>query len=487
MIHGSENYDVVVVGNGALGLSVGLALARQGVSVAVVGRTDRPTSASAAAGAMNGCFGEVTPQLLNSTAGRLKLDMDFQATGLWHDWEQRLVEESDETAIRTASGTTVILNTIGVHEIDTAGYEAIRTALEEYKEPYEDLDPADIDWLDPVPTSRPLRAMHIPGEHAVDALALLRALTTAFQRCGGVVLDDLATEIDLAAGDDRVVGVRLASGAAVGTAQVVLAAGAATSTLLGCLDERTRNRIPRIVAGRGVALLVNTLDGAVPRSVIRTPNRAFACGLHVVPRGDGRIYLGATNELELLPGTAAAIGELNLLLGGTRQMRADLVEGWVEKILIGNRPVPLDGFPLLGEAGVSGLWLMTGTYRDGLNQSPLLAQYMAARIQGEAHDTEWDIFTPIRRPIQTMSRQECLETAVKHTMGTGYEHDWSIMDDWPPMMEEQFRRAFDTTLGEIDPEFVPPPELLFFADEQIHTALRTYYRACREHEGVDHG
>lgn len=477
MITPGRNFDVVVAGNGALGLSVALVLSHRGVSVAVIGNSNRPAAASAAAGAMNGCFGEVTPQLLKSAPGRLKLDMDVQATGLWADWEQQLVQESDETAIRTAAGTTVILNTIGVHEIDTAGYEAIRTALEEYKEPYEDLDPADLDWLSPVPTSRPLRAMHIPGEHAVDAPALLRALTTAVERSGGTLVDDMVAEVLLDDKGGRVAGVRLASGETLGTTQVVLAAGAATSKLLGCLDEEVRDRIPAIVAGRGVALLVKTAEGSIPRGVVRTPNRAFACGLHVVPRGNGRIYLGATNELELLPGTTAAIGELNLLLGGTRQLRADLVEGWVEKILVGNRPVPLDGYPVLGEAGVTGLWLMTGTYRDGLHQSPLLARHMAARVLGEPHDPELDLFTPIRRPIQTFSREECLETAVTHTMATGYEHDWSIMDDWPPMITEQFRRAFAKTLQEIDSEFVPPPELLFFAEEEIHTSLRKYYKA----------
>lgn len=471
------NFDTVVVGNGALGLSLGLVLARRGLKVAVVGEIARPYAASAAAGAMNGCFGEVTPHLLKSEHGRLKLAMDFQATELWDGWEQELVQDSDEDSIRTATGTIVILNTIGIPEIDTAGYEAIRTALDEYKEPYEELDPAELDWLDPVPTSRPLKAMSIPGEHAVHAPALLRALSTAFTRGGGTLVDGMVDQVRL--DGHKAGGVRLASGETLSTGNVVLAAGAATSRLLGCLDEEVQRRIPAVVAGRGVALLVKTIDGAVPGSVIRTPNRAFACGLHIVPRDNGRVYLGATNEVEPQLGTAAAIGELNLLLGGTRQMRADLVDGWVEKILVGNRPVPLDGFPLIGETGVDGLWMMTGTYRDGLHQSPLLAQHMAERILGEAYDKELDVFTPIRPPIQAMTREECLEMAVKHTLGTGYEHDWTIPDDWPPMIEEHFRKAFAQKLEDIDSEFTPPPELVCFADAEIHAALRTYYQAHR--------
>ena len=472
---GKSTYDAIVVGNGALGLSLGLVLARRGLEVAVAGDASRPFAASAAAGAMNGCFGEVTPMLLKSEYGRTKLAMDVQATGLWNEWEQLLMEESDEGSIRVANGTIVILNTIGVPEIDSAGFAAIRLALEEYKEPYEDLDPLEIDWLQPVPTSRPLRALFIPNEHAVNTPALLRGLATAFSRAGGTLIDSEVAGLRL--GHDAIEGVNLRSGATLSSRTVVLAAGVASYSLLSALPEDIRDRIPALVAGCGVALLVNTVDGSTPECVIRTPNRAFSCGLHVVPRADGQIYLGATNEILPEPSRTAAIGEINLLLSGIRQLRANLVDGHVERILVGNRPVSLDGFPLLGEAGVPGLWMMTGTYRDGLHQSPLLAREIAARILGDPYDTSLDIFTPVRPPLQGMTRQECLETAVKHTIAVGYEHDWSLPEDLPPLIEEQFRRSFVQELEEIHPGYTPPPELLFFVEPEIHAALRKYYDA----------
>jgi glycine oxidase len=468
-------YDAIIVGNGGLGLSLSLVLARRGLRVACVGEAARPKAASAAAGAMNGCFGEVTPSLLRSDYGRMKLAMDVRARGLWDEWADSLIEDSDETAIRTANGTIVILNSIGVKEIDTAGYASIRTALHEYAEPYEDLDPDDIDWLDPVPTSRPLKAMFIPAEHAMDTPALLRALTGAFVRAGGTLVDAHAREVLIS--DGKVTGVVTTAGDTLATGHAVLAAGAASHTLLSALPQEIRERIPPLVAGAGVALRVATEGGVVPDSVIRTPNRAFACGLHVVPRPNGQVYLGATNEIEAEPVRIGAIGEINLLLGGIRQLRADLVNGAIEEILVGNRPVSLDGFPLLGEAGAAGLWMMTGTYRDGLHQSPLLAKEMAARILGEDHDTALDVFTPIRKPLAGMTREQCLETAVKHTMAVGWEHDWKMPEDLPPVFEEQFRTSFTKALEEIHPEFVPPPELLFFVDDQIRDALRTYYAA----------
>ncbi len=474
----ATNYDTIIVGNGGLGLSLGLVLARRGIRVAVIGDADRPFAASTAAGAMNGCFGEVTPTLLSNEYGRLKLAMDVRATSLWDQWAGQLVEESDETRIRSANGTIVILNTIGVPGIDTAGYAAIRAAMEEHKEPYEDIDPEEVTWLDPEPKSRPLRAMFIPGEHAVDTPALLRALATAFERAGGTLVNAHVDRLVVDRG--RVTGVRLrGDGRVLSGADTVIAAGALSHALLSALDAEVRDRIPALVSGGGVSLLVRTENGLVPDSVIRTPNRAFACGLHVVPRGDGVVYLGATNEILPRPVSTAAIGEINLLLSGIRQMRADLVNGHITAINVGNRPVPLDGFPLLGRAGVDGLWMMTGTYRDGLHQSPLLAQEMAARILGDPYDETLDVFTPVRPPLQAMSRDEILDTAVTHTMAVGVEHDWHLPEDLPPLIEEQFRLSFARQLDEMDDDFLPPPELLFFVDDEIRESLRRYHDAHR--------
>lgn len=475
----ATTYDTIVVGNGGLGLSLGLLLARRGLRVALVGEFDRPLAASVAAGAMNGCFGEVTPTLMGSEYGRLKLAMDVRATTMWDQWAQQLIEESDETRIRSANGTIVILNTIGVPGIDSAGYAAIRQAMEEYKEPYEDLEPEDIEWLAPEPKSRPLKAMFIPGEHALDTPALLRGLTTAFTRAGGALVDAHVDELVLQ--QNRVTGVRLrGDGGTLHAGTVVLAAGASSHKLLSTVDPEIRDRIPALVSGCGISLLVRTENGLIPDSVIRTPNRAFACGLHVVPRGDGVIYLGATNEILPEPVGSAAIGEVNLLLSGIRQMRADLVDGHILKINVGNRPVPLDGYPLLGSIGIDGLWMMTGTYRDGLHQSPLLAQEIAARMLGEAYDSTLDVFTPVRPPLQSMTREQALETAVTHTMAVGVEHDWHLPEDFPPLIEDQFRRTFRQKLDEMDDDFIPPPELLFFVDDEIHHALRRYYNAHRQ-------
>ncbi|MEU2622612.1 FAD-dependent oxidoreductase [Streptomyces sp. NPDC007157] len=468
-------HDVVVVGNGSLGLSLGLTLARRNLSVAVLGRPHRPKAASSAAGAMLGTFGEVTTTLLKSDYGRTKLDWAYQASKLWPEWLAGLSPDSDGTDLLTADGTVVMLNTVGVPDIDTQNFKAIRNTLIEYGEKFEDIDPEDIEWLDAEPTARPLQAMFLPNEHAVNAHALLAQLEEAFLAAGGTLIPEQAVRVDHA--DGRVRGVELDSGTVLATEQLVLAAGSASQAVLDTVPDQAA-RIPRLISGYGVSALVDTEDGTAPRSVIRTPNRAFACGLHVVPRGAGHVYVGATNIISPEPRETPLISDVLFLLNcGNRQVRRNLGESGVRAIQVGNRPVALDGMPLLGETELAGLWMMTGTYRDGLTLSPLLAREMTALLLGEEPGIELDLFRPVRSPIQPLSREEIVEATVTHMLATGYESNWTVPVEWPFTIEHYLRVAYTRIADEFDPAFTPPPELL--ASSRIHPsiaqALRDYY------------
>jgi len=473
----SRVYDVVVVGNGSLGLSLGLVLARRNVRVAVLGRPHRPWSASLAAGAMIGTFGEVTAALLKSEYGRTKLDWAYQASKLWPDWLAQLSPDSDGTDLLTANGTIVMLNTVGLPQIDTENFNAIRKALADYGEAFEDVDPEDIDWLDPEPTARPLRAMFLPHEHAVDAHGLIARLQDAFVAAGGVIVPEHGIRIDRDAG--RVRGIELESGTVLSAKHLVLAAGSASQRVLDTVPSLAV-RIPRLVSGYGVSALVDTEDGTGPRSVIRTPNRAFACGLHVVPRRAGQVYVGATNIISPEPRETPLISDVLFLLNcADRQVRRNLGESGLRTIQVGNRPIALDAMPLLGETELEGLWMMGGTYRDGLTLSPLLAREMAARLLGEEARIDLEMFRPVRPPIQPFSREEVVEATVTHMLATGYESNWTVPVEWPFTIEHYLRVGYTRIADEFDPTFTPPPELL--ASSRIHPtladALRAYYAA----------
>ncbi|MGW5247060.1 FAD-dependent oxidoreductase [Streptomyces sp. NPDC004129] len=479
MSEGNHSYDVVVVGNGALGLSLGLELARRNVRVAVLGQPHRPGAASAAAGAMLGAFGEVTADHLTSEHGRIKLDWAHQASKLWPEWLSRLRLDSTDTDLLTAKGTVVMLNTVGVPGIDTRNYKAIRESLITYGEKFEDVDPEDIDWLDAEASARPLQAMFLPNEHAVNATELLMRLEKAFVAAGGMLIAERATRVDHAHG--RVRGIALESGTILRTGKTVLAAGAYSQVVLDSVPDQAV-QIPRLISGYGVSAVVDTADGTCPPSVIRTPNRAFACGLHVVPRPGGQLYVGATNIVSVEPRETALISDVLFLLNcAHRQVRKDLADSGLSTIQVGNRPVSLDGMPLLGETGLSGLWMMTGTYRDGLTLSPLLAREMTALLLEEASSIDLEPFRPVRPPIQPASREEVVDATVTHMLATGYESDWAVPIYWPAAMEHYLHVAYTQRAQELDPTFTPPPELLAASrlNPVLTQGLLDYYAASR--------
>jgi glycine oxidase len=466
---------MVVIGNGVVGMSVALALTdmEPAASIAVIGPADRPFGATPASGAMLGCFGEVTATSIGTAHGRAKLDLSIAARSLWPEWLDRLGLEM------TATETVVLLNTHGSPQLDSANFAAIMRALSEAGQPYAEIAVENVEWIDPDPNARPLRALHIPNEGAIDSAALLRTLEAALARKGVTAIDEVATALHVHSG--RVDGVRLGD-SLVSAGAVVVAAGTGSGPLVASVPDLA-HRVPMVLAGYGVSVLARTADGTIPPYVLRTPNRAFSCGLHVLPRSPGVVYLGATNDPTFEPLGEPSISEVNFLTTcALRQIRTDLNHAYLAAIQVGNRPLSIDGWPLVGPTSVDGLWIVTGTYRDGLHLAPLLAREVAARLTGRAGRVDIDRFRPEREPVCSLGRREVLDELVAHTLATGYEVPWVVDPDWADFIGRFSRESFDMLLDELGGAYIPPPEVLSMVHKSpqgkaARQRLRAYYEA----------
>jgi glycine/D-amino acid oxidase-like deaminating enzyme len=478
-------YDVVVAGNGVLGMATARALQLRDprLRVAVIGPAARGGAASAAAGAMMGCYGEVTAQLLRTDSGRAKLAKGKLAARHWPAWLEGINAELAQADRVSMTPGTVVFSNAKSGTIEDENYAAIQQALRESGEACEELDPNRIPGLNPAEDCRPSRALFLPGEGSIDAARLLQAMITLIERSATLSFVDATVKaLDIQGG--QIKGVRLQDDSVVSAPQVVLAAGVWTQTILDAHPDLAR-RIPRLFSGGGTSLVLETAVATSQQHVLRTPNRAFACGLHAVPRGGRQLYIGATNTLFAQPMLRTSPADMFFLLEcALDQLDQDLCAAQLVTWQAGNRPVAVDTCPLIGPTSVDGLWLLTGTYRDGLFLSPLLAQHMADRVCGGAGLFE-ETFAPERKPIRLYTQAQARAEALKHYLAMGSEHGIRLPRvGWHrafPRFYEQMLNGLYDELGE--DEYVLPPELLaIVASDRARMVpfFRDYYAQVRQ-------
>lgn len=361
--HGSTG-DVIVVGSGIVGAAIVWRLAQEGRRVQWVTGAGVLGSASAAAGAMLAVYSEVSAHQGAETR-ELEVATRAQGRALWDEWLP---------AITAASGADVEL-TPGIHVVgrpqDAANLGAIRAAAATVGARCEAVAPEDVPGLKPDRGWESAEALFLPDEASLDGRRLLDALHAANRSHGCVTaVPERAVRVD------RRGTVTTDLGSVLSGSAVVLAAGIDCGELL--LASGLGELMPNVFAGRGVSLLARSSE-PIP-GCVRTPNRSFACGLHLVPRADGLSYLGATNRFTTQPShdVAPTMAELDdLMSSGVRELDARLRRAEVVAMTVGHRPVVADRLPLVGRTAEPAIFLATATWRNGFVLAPLIAELVA--------------------------------------------------------------------------------------------------------------
>ncbi|MBX9696938.1 MAG: FAD-dependent oxidoreductase, partial [Alphaproteobacteria bacterium] len=134
----------------------------------------------------------------------------------------------------------------------------------------------------------------------------------------------------------------------------------------------------------------------------------------------------------------------------------------------GNRPATLDTFPLLGQTSIEGLWLMTGTYRDGFHQSPVLSEAMARAILRLPNDLS-PTFMPERPLIKTFTKEESIEEAIKHYMCGAYERSMKLPKaGWDEVLREMIFNRLHYVYDRLETDFGITPDLFMMFEFSPH-------------------
>ena len=153
----------------------------------------------------------------------------------------------------------------------------------------------------------------------------------------------------------------------------------------------------------------------------------------------------------------------------------------VVKWCSGNRPVTFDGFPLVGWMPLSGLYLMTGTYRDGFHCAPLLAEHVANELQGKSGIID-PLFRPMRGPVVTRTVEWSIDEYVKHSLAAWFETGAQAA---PQMTTSQLADYYRTmavrAYEQLGADYALAPDILWYAQGNLHGARRVarYLRTIR--------
>jgi glycine oxidase len=359
----SGSSDVLVIGGGAIGLSIAWRAREHGMSVTVLERDALGGGTSRVAAGMLAPVAEVE----FGEAGRRALELGLRSATIWPAFAEQLQAAAGVDVGLLATGTLVLAR-------DEDEARELRRQIE-FRDSLglrtERLLPSEARDREPALAPAMRLALSAPDDHSVDPRALLAALQVACERAG-VELREHAPVARLESDGERVRGATLASGEKLAAEQVVLAAGAWSGALDG---------VPEPVPVRPVrGQLLRLRDPAGP-GLLGTVVR-FEGG-YVVPRADGRYVLGATVE-ERGFDTEPDAGGVYELLREAHELLPGVGELKIEELCVGLRPGTPDNAPAIGPGALDGLTWATGHHRNGILLAPLTAELVVGLLGAAA-------------------------------------------------------------------------------------------------------
>jgi glycine oxidase len=364
---------VIIVGGGVIGLSIAHHLLSRGIKSIVVERGPFAKEASwAGAGYLD----------LRAAAqvGGAYFDLCRLSFDLFPPWVERIEKESGLSCELLESGSL----DLAFDDKDEEGIRALDKKLKKHGLEGQWLTGPEVHKVEPGLSERVQAAFRLKQTRQVRPPRLTRALLRSLQT-QGVVLRELEMVQSFLAKGRTIFGVKTNKETLEADA-VVLATGAWT----GLFGEKFKRVIP-IKPIRGQALLYQSKPEFLSHIL-------FSPLAYLVPRIDGRIYVGSTLEEVGFDKTTTSSG-LELLKRGALRALPGLSEVLMDDSWAGLRPGSPDGWPFLGKfPDWEGVWLAAGHFTHGLLLSAATGELIAQDILGEKPSVDLGPFVLGRRP-----------------------------------------------------------------------------------------
>jgi len=365
---------VGVVGAGVIGLSCAAALAMRGATVTLFDRGRAGRAASWAAGGMIAASAEHARATASgaTASGAINAAADEafalarESFTLWPAWAAQLESASGLEVHLRREGTLLPAFTA----CEAEALRALAEALASSDAPAQWLDADAARHREPALSDAVRGAVYLANDWQVDNRAVVAALAAQAKRLG-VSLEEGAEVVEITPGASPHVEV-IQDGAAIGRDfDIVLIASGWRAAAFADRFAALRDLHP--VKGHMLALAAGA---HAPRHVIRAPD------VYLIPRRDGRVLVGATEEAgcdDVID--AAVIADLRAAASRVAPAlaAASEVERWTG-VRPGRRGDPRPLIAMLA----SGVAAAVGHYRNGILLAPVTASRVCALLEEEA-------------------------------------------------------------------------------------------------------
>ncbi len=352
-----EHADIVVVGAGIIGLSIAWRLAGTGRSVLVLERAEVGAGASLAA------TGMLAPAAEHEPGSDPLLPLALDSLARWPAFRDALEAASGLDIDYRMQGTLVLA--IGRDEVERLRFRHGLQTRSGIRARW--LTGPEVREREPILRPSVTAGILCEDDHQVDPPRVMAALIRACRRASVALVAPCAVEtLDWAGG--RVCGVRTARGGVA--AETVILASGAWSGEGGLLPAELALPV-RPIKGQALSLKTTARTGTLSRMV-------WTEQVHMAPKGDGDLIVGATVEdCGFRQGLTA--GGLYALLEGARRVMPGIEEMEVSAVWSGYRPTSDDDAPIVDELA-PGLVVATGHHRNGYLLTPATADAVTAFV-----------------------------------------------------------------------------------------------------------
>jgi glycine oxidase len=341
-----KNFDCLVVGGGLLGLLTARALAGEGLSVCVL---ERGTVCRESSWAGGGILSPLVPWEYPGPVMELVR------------WSQRAYPQLT-SELQAMTGIDAEWTCSGLLMLGVALDERIQEWATRYDRVAEQLGELSLSRLEPSLTKVQGMTLYLPDVAQVRNPRLCQALACAL-RLQGVEVREQTPVHRLLVNRHKVAGVVTDAGQLYGE-RVVIACGAWSPQLL----PDTGKTLP-VSPVRGQMILFQARPGLLKHIVLRD-------GYYLIPRRDGLVLAGSTLEYAGFCKEVTDQARQELRQAALSILPAleeyPLVQHWA-----GLRPGSPNGVPFICEySEISGLYLNTGHFRNGVVMGPASAQLL---------------------------------------------------------------------------------------------------------------